>query len=297
MGNSWSWGQNKTTLPSALSVVCDDNPPDKQAWNNSDSTSSSQSSSRQELNSIMDNEGPSVVWSSSNFDDNNLTPTPNSSSLSHPDPSNHGTTQWNSARGAFSAPSSPSMPRSQSQPDSSSKSPARPSVDDSGVRSWNKHKSPRSQSSSDTPSGWNHNTQEARRSSVDMSFPGEISKSPWQYSSRQQELYQSNYSREPWADSHVSPSSVDVANVLKRLTLEKYLSVFQVRLVWFLFTSCGFFLFLCSLIIKEKSHNFGIPCICVLAGGFPTPHIYCALTMNMEGRNILFFSYECRCIV
>lgn len=229
MGNSWPWSQNKTTMPSALSVICDDNSNDKQAWNNSDSTSSSQSSSRQELNSIMDSEGTTGnVWTSSNIDDNNLTPTPHSShSLPHPDPG--GPSQWNSSRGAFSAPSSPSLPRSQSQPEPVNKSPPRPSVDDNGVKFWNKHKSPRSQSSSDTPHGWNPSAQGTRRSSNDMSFPGDLSKSPWQYSSRQQEIYQSNYtSREPWRESHASPSAGEVAAILKRLTLEKYLPLFQV---------------------------------------------------------------------
>lgn len=247
LSSSWNnWGQSQSkALPSALSVVCDEDPPDKQAWNNSDSTSSSQSSSRQELSSIMDNDGPannSGVWNSSSFNDNNLTPTPHathsSSSLPHPDQNN----QWSSNRGAFSAPSSPSLPRSQSQPDPSSNSMARPSVDDSAVRSWNtKHKSPRSQSSSDQPSGWEQNAQTARRSSVDMSqsFTNEtgISNNPWQYTSRPQDMYQQRGfpGREQWNDSHLAPNSVDISGILKRLTLDKYFHVFEVGVVYIAF--------------------------------------------------------------
>jgi hypothetical protein len=45
-------------------------------------------------------------------------------------------------------------------------------------------------------------------------------------------MYQHGYQgREQWGDSHFAPSTINVSSVLKRLTLEKYLHVFEVGVV------------------------------------------------------------------
>lgn len=227
--------------PAALSVVCDDDSHDKQAWNNSDSTSSSsRSSSRQELSSIMDSEGaPSNgMWNSAYTEE--LTPTPQQSGVglhsSLPDQGSCTGSQWASARGAYSAPSSPSLPRTNNQPLSGPPSVvAQPSVDDIAVSSWtSKQRSPRSQSSSEPLStGWTENVPAQRRSSVDMSqsFPGDagIPSHPWQEVQHSQGYPPGLVTRENWKETGgVRSASVDVTQLLQRLALEKYLPVFEV---------------------------------------------------------------------
>ena len=120
-GSIWS-PVGSQPLSSTLTVVCDEEHCDKQGWNNSDSTSSSRSSSRQELSSIMDSENAAGtnVWNSSAFAED-LTPTPQEHSMEF-DPSLRGqglssVTHWGSNRGAFSAPSSPSLQRTQPNPE------------------------------------------------------------------------------------------------------------------------------------------------------------------------------------
>ncbi|XP_032234858.2 ankyrin repeat and KH domain-containing protein 1 isoform X2 [Nematostella vectensis] len=243
LATSSIWGQMgpQGHPGSSLSVTCDEETPEKQAWNNSDSTSSSRSSSRQELSSIMDADSAtnSGVWNSCAFADD-ITPTPQTGSgplsMPHPSQAMNVNTQWSSNRGAYSAPSSPSQPRSQSQPEPGSESVGlQPSMDDSAVQ-WNsKEKSPRSHSSSDQTSGWNSGSQQApRRSSIDLSQSyqmegGGVPSGPWQYPSRQQEVCSAGFGvREPWREPPSTlGSGFDVPMILKRLTLEKYLPVFE----------------------------------------------------------------------
>ena len=243
--SSGIWGP-VTSQPHAtsLSVVCDDGTPDKQAWNNSDSTSSSRSSSRQELSSIMDSDVPgnSSMWNSSAFIED-MTPTPQQASggmnTALSDQGVPTGSQWVPGRGAYSAPSSPSLPRTQNLPESAPPSMGgRPSLDDFAVRSWaSKQRSPRSLSSSEPSTGWNENLPaQPRRSSVDLSqsVGGEsnIPAHPWQqYSRMPQGAYPPGLSmRENWLEQQSAPSNnSEINQLLQRLGLEKYIPVFEVQ--------------------------------------------------------------------
>lgn len=249
--SSGIWGPVTSQPPppashvTSLSVVCDDGSPDKQAWNNSDSTSSSRSSSRQELSSIMDSDvqGNSGVWNSSAFVED-MTPTPQQASggmsTALSDQGVPTGAQWVPGRGAYSAPSSPSLPRTQNLPESAPPSVGgRPSVDDFAVRSWtSKQRSPRSLSSSEASTGWSENLPtQPRRSSVDLSQPGggesTIPAHPWQqYSRMPQGPYPPGLTmRENWIDQQSSSTGISEINqLLQRLALEKYIPVFEVCL-------------------------------------------------------------------
>lgn len=249
--SSGIWGPVTSQPPppashvTSLSVVCDDGSPDKQAWNNSDSTSSSRSSSRQELSSIMDSDvqGNSGVWNSSAFVED-MTPTPQQASggmsTALSDQGVPTGAQWVPGRGAYSAPSSPSLPRTQNLPESAPPSVGgRPSVDDFAVRSWaSKQRSPRSLSSSEASTGWSENLPtQARRASVDLSQPGggesTIPAHPWQqYSRMPQGPYPPGLTmRENWIDQQSSSTVISEINqLLQRLALEKYIPVFEVCL-------------------------------------------------------------------
>lgn len=231
----------------SLSVICDDGTPDKQAWNNSDSTSSSRSSSRQELSSIMDSEipGNNSVWNSSAFAED-MTPTPQQSTggmnTALSDQGVPSGSQWVPGRAAYSAPSSPSLPRTHSLPESAPPSMGgRPSVDDFAIHSWaSKQRSPRSLSSSEPSTTWNEDlpTQQ-RRSSVDLSqsVSGEsvIPTLPWaQYSRMRQAPFPAVLAmRENWPENlSASVSNSEVNQLLHKLGLEKYISVFEVALFY-----------------------------------------------------------------
>ena len=143
-------------------------------------------------------------------------------------------------RGAYSAPSSPSLPRTQNLPESAPPSVGgRPSVDDFAVRSWtSKQRSPRSLSSSEASTGWSENLPtQPRRSSVDLSQPGvgesTIPAHPWQqYSRMPQGPYPPGLTmRENWIDQQSSSTGISEINqLLQRLALEKYIPVFEVCL-------------------------------------------------------------------
>lgn len=252
--SSGIWGP-VTSQPHAtsLSVVCDEGTPDKQAWNNSDSTSSSRSSSRQELSSIMDSDvsGNSSMWNSSAFVED-MTPTPQQASggmnTALSDQGVPTGSQWVPGRGAYSAPSSPSLPRTHNLPESAPPSMGgRPSLDDFAVQSWaSKQRSPRSLSSSEPSTGWNENLPaQPRRSSVDLSqsvgSESTIPAHPWQqYSRMPQGLYPPGLTmRENWLDQQSAQNSnSEINQLLQRLGLEKYIPVFEVCI----------FLFLCLLV-------------------------------------------------
>ena len=249
--SSGIWGPVTSQPPHAtsLSVVCDDGSPDKQAWNNSDSTSSSRSSSRQELSSIMDSDAPgnSGVWNSSAFVED-MTPTPQQTSggmnTALSDQGVPTGTQWVPGRGAYSAPSSPSLPRTHNLPESAPPSMGgRPSVDDFAVRSWaSKQRSPRSLSSSEPSPGWSDNLPtQPRRSSVDLSQPvgseSSIPAHPWQHYPRMpQGPYPSGLAmRENWLEQQSALSgNSEINQLLQRLGLEKYIPVFEVCFLLFL---------------------------------------------------------------
>lgn len=244
--SSGIWGPVTSQPPHAasLSVVCDEGTPDKQAWNNSDSTSSSRSSSRQELSSIMDSDVPAsnTMWNSPAFVED-MTPTPQEAqggmNTALSDQGVPTGSQWVPGRGAYSAPSSPSLPRTHSLPESAPPSMGgRPSVDDFAVRSWaSKQRSPRSLSSSEPPTGWNENLPaQPRRSSVDLSQSGgsenSIPAHPWQQYSRLPQGYPPGLTmRENWREQSASTSSnSEIKQLLQRLGLEKYVPVFEVWL-------------------------------------------------------------------
>lgn len=244
--SSGIWGPVTSQPPphaASLSVVCDDGTPDKQAWNNSDSTSSSRSSSRQELSSIMDSDvqAGSSMWNSSAFVED-MTPTPqevqggmNTAMSDQGVPTG---SQWVPGRGAYSAPSSPSLPRTHNLPESAPPSMGgRPSVDDFAVRSWaSKQRSPRSLSSSEPSTGWNENLpSQPRRSSVDLSQPGggenSIPAHPWQQYSRMPQGYPPGLTmRENWREQPAPVNNSEINQLLQRLGLEKYVPLFEVWL-------------------------------------------------------------------
>ena len=242
--SSGIWGPVASqTHGTSLSVICDDGTPDKQAWNNSDSTSSSRSSSRQELSSIMDSDVPgnSGMWNSSSFVED-MTPTPQQASggmnTALSDQGVPTGAQWVPGRGAYSAPSSPSLPRTQNLPESAPPSMGgRPSVDDFAVRSWaSKQRSPRSLSSSEPSTGWNENLPaQPRRSSVDLSqSESTIPAHPWQqYSRMPQGPYPPGLTmRENWLEQQsATTSNPEIHQLLQRLGLEKYVPVFEVRCI------------------------------------------------------------------
>jgi len=249
----------------SLSVICDDGTPDKQAWNNSDSTSSSRSSSRQELSSIMDSEipGNNSVWNSSAFAED-MTPTPQQSTggmnTALSDQGVPSGSQWVPGRAAYSAPSSPSLPRTHSLPESAPPSMGgRPSVDDFAIHSWaSKQRSPRSLSSSEPSTTWNEDlpTQQ-RRSSVDLSqsVSGEsvIPTLPWaQYSRMRQASFPAVLAmRENWPENlSASVSNSEVNQLLHKLGLEKYISVFEEH---------GIDGTQLSQMVEEDLENLGIP--------------------------------------
>ena len=242
--SSGIWGP-VTPQPHAtsLSVICDDGTPDKQAWNNSDSTSSSRSSSRQELSSIMDSDipGNSSMWNSSAFVED-MTPTPQQATggmnTALSDQGVPSASQWVPGRGAYSAPSSPSLPHTHTLPESAPPSMGgRPSFDDFAVQSWaSKQRSPRSLSNIESSTGWNEEIPaQRRRSSVDLSqsVSGEntIPAHPWQQYSR---LLQGPFppglaSRENWLEHQsASVGNSEINQLLQRLGLEKYILVFEV---------------------------------------------------------------------
>lgn len=244
--SSGIWGPVTSQPPHAasLSVVCDEGTPDKQAWNNSDSTSSSRSSSRQELSSIMDSDVPAsnTMWNSSAFVED-MTPTPQEAqggmNTALSDQGVPTGSQWVPGRGAYSAPSSPSLPRTHNLPESAPPSMGgRPSVDDFAVRSWaSKQRSPRSLSSSEPSTGWNENLPaQPRRSSVDLSQSGggenSIPAHPWQQYSRMPQGYPPGLTmRENWREQPAPTSSnSEINQLLQRLGLEKYVPLFEVWL-------------------------------------------------------------------
>lgn len=249
----------------SLSVICDDGTPEKQAWNNSDSTSSSRSSSRQELSSIMDSDipGNSSMWNSSAFVED-MTPTPqhatggmNTALSDQGVPSG---SQWVPGRGAYSAPSSPSLPRTHSLPESAPPTMGgHPSVDDFAVHSWaSKQRSPRSLSSSEPSTGWNEELPtQHRRSSVDLSqsVGGEntIPAHPWQqYSRMPQGPFPPGLAmRENWS-THQSAlvGNSEINQLLQRLGLEKYIPVFEEQ---------GIDGSQLSHMVEEDLENLGIP--------------------------------------
>lgn len=248
--SSGIWGPVSSQPPHAtsLSVVCDDSTPDKQAWNNSDSTSSSRSSSRQELSSIMDSDLPpsNNVWNSSALLED-MTPTPQEAqggiNTALSDQGVPTGSQWVPGRGAYSAPSSPSLPRAHNLPESAPPSMGgRPSVDDFAVRSWNsKRRSPRSLSSSEPSTAWNENLPaQPRRSSVDLSQPGggenSIPAHPWQQYSRLPQGYPPGLTmRENWREQQGPVGNSEINQLLQRLSLEKYVPLFEVWLIYFSF--------------------------------------------------------------
>ena len=242
-GSIWGPPGNQHPPATSLSVVCDDDSPEKQPWNNSDSTSSSRSSSRQELTSIMDSEVPanSGLWNSSAFVED-LTPTPQEAlvgmSAPLPDQGASTSSQWVPGRAAYSAPSSPSLPRTQHLPDSAPPSMGgHPSVDDLAVRPWvSKQRSPRSLSSSEPSTGWTGNLpMPVRRSSVDLSqsVVGEnsIPAHPWHYSRPVSQGYPPGLTiRKNWREQTAPHNNSEIMQLLQQLGLEKYLPVFEVFL-------------------------------------------------------------------
>lgn len=263
--SSGIWGPVSSQPPhtASLSVVCDDSTPDKQAWNNSDSTSSSRSSSRQELSSIMDSDLPSSnnVWNSSAFVED-MTPTPQEAqegiNAALSDQGLPTGSQWVPGRGAYSAPSSPSLPRTHNLPESAPPSMGgRPSVDDFAVRSWNsKRRSPRSLSSSEPSNAWNENlSAQPRRSSVDLSQPGggenSIPAHPWQQYSRVSQGYPPGLTmRENWREQQGPAGNSEINQLLQRLSLEKYVPLFEEH---------GIDATRLSQMVEEDLENLGIP--------------------------------------
>ena len=118
----------------------------------------------QQLSSIMDSDAPAsnTLWNSPAFVED-MTPTPQEAqggmNTALSDQGVPTGSQWVPGRGAYSAPSSPSLPRTHNLPESAPPSMGgRPSVNDFAVRSWaSKQRSPRSFSSSEPPTGWNEN--------------------------------------------------------------------------------------------------------------------------------------------
>lgn len=254
-GSIWS-PVGSQPLATALTVVCDEESVDKQGWNNSDSTSSSRSSSRQELSSIMDSDNTgNGVWNSSAFAED-LTPTPQGNSMEFNTalrgPGVSTSSHWGGNRGAFSAPSSPSLQRTQI--DSEVVPPGQPAVDDIAIRTWpTKQKSPRSISLTEQPLSWSTGNQGHRRANSDIDregvSEGKMPSHPWPYSpSQAQPPSQHSYppglipgTRDSWRENS-SPNTasqsgtstrIDLGQTLQRLGLEKYLHVFEVCTVHF----------------------------------------------------------------
>ena len=165
--------------------------------------------------------------------------------------------QWVPGRGAYSAPSSPSLPRAHNLPESAPPSMGgRPSVDDFAVRSWNsKRRSPRSLSSSEPSTAWNENLPaQPRRSSVDLSQPGgsenSIPAHPWQQYSRLPQGYPPGLTmRENWREQQGPVGNSEINQLLQRLSLEKYVPLFEVWLIYFSFPCYNLFNFFITLMI------------------------------------------------
>ena len=200
---------------------------------------------------VGDNTSGNGVWNSSAFADD-LTPTPQVNNIEF-NPSLRGQgvstgTHWNGNRGAFSAPSSPSLQRTQI--DSEVVPPGQPAVDDIAVRTWPvKQKSPRSVSLTDQPLNWSASNQGHRRTNSEICRDGinenRMPSHSWPYSPSQTQPPAPQHSyppglmpgtRDSWR-KNTSSSSVtqtltssgfDLGQTLQRLGLEKYLHVFQV---------------------------------------------------------------------
>ena len=194
-------------------------------WDNSNSASSSRSSSRLELSSIMENERNIAASSFQQTTPPDVLNTCDVNELSDEYPGS-----WISSRGAHSAPSSPSLVRSRDQ---RMKFP-RPvtaqsnSYDDMSDRLWSSRRT-----SDDPPnfdSAWNTNITQAQSSSSIYSerVSHRNTSSPKLGSFKQ---YRDTSCSNAWGDPilETSPFAHDVMRLLEQLSLTKYKQTFEVK--------------------------------------------------------------------
>ena len=218
-------------------------------WEPSSSPTSSLSSSRQELNNILDNDsgvGGSNLWSQ--------TPTSEKGSSSQPARESSfletalEATPWLNSRGAYSAPSSPALQRNNDSPfltPSKQNLKPHPSMEELNTRLWGKdyteqpEEDPSWRSNRSTPpmrhsrrysSGAvvvnNENTQDSGMSSPHHGKNNDLSKSSHLDKNVDSTLVPSSVWRQERFESVVSMN-----DLLSSLTLDRYKDIFQVNML------------------------------------------------------------------
>lgn len=203
-------------------MIVDTDVVESTAWDNSNSASSSRSSSRLELSSIMENEknvSTSTLQRTTSADEDN---TCDVKELCDEYPAS-----WISTRGAHSAPSSPSLVRSRDQHAKLSRpvTAQSSSFDDMSDRLWS---SGTSDGPPDFDSAWNANITQAQSSSSIYSehVTNRNTMSPKLGSFKQ---YRETSGANKWSDPMLDTSHHDVVRLLERLSLTKYRQTFEVN--------------------------------------------------------------------
>ena len=195
------------------------------AWDNSNSASSSRSSSRLELSSIMENE---KNISASSFQQ--TTPPDALSTCDANELSDEYPGSWISSRGARSAPSSPSLVRSRDQRMKFTRpvTAQSNSYDDMSDRLWSSRRT--NDDPPDFDSAWSTNITQAQSSSSIYSdrVSHRSTSSPKLGSFKQ---YHDTSCSNNWSDPilETSPISHDVMRLLEQLSLTKYKQTFEVN--------------------------------------------------------------------
>lgn len=221
------------TLPShsiwspvhAKSMSVETDAVDSAGWENSNSASSSRSSSRLELSSIMENEKNASL--SSSFPPTSSLDVINTCDVK--ELNNECPGSWISSRGAHSAPSSPSLVRSRddcarfSRPVTAQSN----SYDDMSDRLWSSSRSYDNPQNFGSP--WSTNITQTQSSSriYDEHISNRSSPSPKSGSFKQ---FREPSAVNKWSDPlfENSPFSPDVMRFLEQLSLSKYKQTFEV---------------------------------------------------------------------
>jgi hypothetical protein len=201
------------------SVAADTDAVEAAGWENSNSASSSRSSSRLELSSIMENEKNASSFQRNTSPDVACDVACDVKELSDEYPGS-----WMSSRGAHSAPSSPSLVRSRdhrmkhTRPVTAQSN----SYDDMSERLW--------RDSEDPPpvfdSLWNANITQAQSSSSLYNQQVNRTSSPKLGSFKQ---YHDASGVNNWSDPMLESFAHDVMRLLEQLSLTKYKQTFEVK--------------------------------------------------------------------
>ena len=205
-------------------------------WDNSNSASSSRSSSRLELSSIMENEKNATT---SPFPQTSPPDTRENNGIDLMDESTTDLeyqNSWLPTRGAHSAPSSPSLVRSRDQRLKVTRPiTAQPnSYDDMSDRLWSR---PANEDSSDADTNWNANVAHTSSGSSvyhnhvnNVGDHADVLKSSQKLGSFKQ--YPETAGVNKWRNPLFDPAAIaDVLRLLERLSLTKYKQTFEVTVI------------------------------------------------------------------